>query len=67
MKAPMTHEPNHQADKLLKKREVAEILGVSTRHVERMVSSGLLSPVRILGAIRYRLSQVQSIIKGVTA
>ncbi len=37
---------------LLTKRETAALLGVSVRTVERLVSSGSLSPVRVSGSVR---------------
>lgn len=60
----MRQQSGEQEDKLLKKREVASVLGVSPRSVERMASSGLLARIRVLGAIRFRSSEVQAIVKG---
>lgn len=51
-------------DRLLRKKEVAELLACSTRMVERLVSGGKLTRVMILGAVRYRLSEVAMIIDG---
>jgi len=51
-----------QADRLLSKRSAAEILGVSIRTVERLCSTGRLSKVMVLGAVRLKLSQVESLV-----
>jgi len=55
---------NHGEEKLLRKREVAERLSCSTRHVDRLVQAGKLARVKILGAVRFRLSQVQALVNG---
>ena len=57
-------ESNGSDEKLIRKRQVADILGVSLRSVERLVSMGRLTRVRVMGAIRYRASVVQGIVKG---
>jgi excisionase family DNA binding protein len=49
---------------LLRKGQVAEMLACSVRTVDRLVAAGRLLPVRILGAVRFRLSEVQAIING---
>jgi excisionase family DNA binding protein len=51
-------------DRLLKKREVAEKLSCSTRTVDRLVIAGRLTRVKIMGGIRFRLSQVQILMNG---
>jgi excisionase family DNA binding protein len=51
-------------EKLLRKKQVAEKLACSLRTVDRLVSAGKLTRVRILGAIRFRLSQVQILMNG---
>ena len=51
-------------DRLLKKKEVAEKLSCSTRHVDRLAQAGKLTRVKILGAIRFRLSQVVTLMNG---
>lgn len=51
-------------DKLLRKREAAEKLACSLRSVDRLVNAGYLTRVRILGGIRFRLSQVQVLMNG---
>ena len=51
-------------DKLLRKRDVAEKLSCSLRTVDRLVNVGKLTRVRILGGIRFRCSQVQTLING---
>ena len=51
-------------EKLLRKKQVAEMLACSGRTVDRLASLGRLTRVRILGGIRFRLSQVQAIMGG---
>ena len=51
-------------EKLLRKKEVASLLACSGRTIDRLVSSGRLDRVKVLGAVRFRLSQVQVIIGG---
>lgn len=53
-----------EEDRLLRKSEVAERLACSLRTVDRLVSGGRLSRVKILGGIRFRLSQVVALING---
>ena len=51
-------------EKILRKKEVASILACSARSIDRLASSGRLDRIRYLGAVRFRLSQVQAIIGG---
>jgi excisionase family DNA binding protein len=51
-------------DKLLRKKQVAEILACSMRTVDRLVSLGRLTRIKILGGIRFRFSEVQLIMNG---
>jgi excisionase family DNA binding protein len=51
-------------EKLLRKKQVAETLACSLRTVDRLVNAGRLTRVKILGAIRFRLSQVQILMNG---
>lgn len=51
-------------DRLLRKREAAERLACSPRTVDRLVNAGSLTRVKILGGIRFRSSQVQSLMNG---
>jgi predicted DNA-binding transcriptional regulator AlpA len=60
----MNEKSNEMADKLLRKRDVAEKLACSPRTVDRLVNAGRLTRVRILGGIRFRLSQVLMLING---
>ena len=53
-----------ESETLLRKRQVAEMLACSQRTVDRLVCVGKLTRVRILGGIRFRLSEVQAIING---
>ena len=51
-------------EKLLKKKQVAEMLSCSLRSIDRLVNAGKLTRVRILGGIRFRMSQVQMLMNG---
>jgi predicted DNA-binding transcriptional regulator AlpA len=51
-------------EKLLRKKQVAEMLACSLRSVDRLVNAGGLTRVKILGGIRFRLSQVQMLMNG---
>ena len=46
---------------LLTKKEVAGMLACSVRMVERLVASGQLTAVKIRGAVRFRLGDVEQI------
>jgi len=60
----MTVENYNVSDKLLRKREVAEMLACSLRMVDRLASAGQLTRVKILGGVRFRLSQVVTLMNG---
>jgi len=49
--------------RLLTKREVATVLGMSTRSVDRLVERGELRRVRIGGAARFLPSDVDGLIE----
>ena len=51
-------------EKLLRKKQVAEVLACSLRTVDRLVAAGRLTRVKILGGIRFRWSQVQMLMNG---
>ncbi len=48
-------------DKLIDKRTAAELLAVSRRSIDRLVVKGKLTRVKVLGAVRYRLSELRGI------
>lgn len=52
-------------DKLLTKKEAAELLGVSSHAVDRMIVNGELQRVRVRGCVRIRRSEVERLIEGV--
>jgi excisionase family DNA binding protein len=56
-------ENNGEAEKLLRKRQVAEKLACSLRTVDRLADSGRLTRVKCAG-VRFRESEVQAIITG---
>jgi excisionase family DNA binding protein len=51
-------------ENLLRKKDVAEKLACSLRTVDRLANAGRLQRVKILGGIRFRLSQVQTLMNG---
>jgi excisionase family DNA binding protein len=52
---------------LLTKKEAALRLACSSRMIERLVGSGKLTTVKIRGAVRFRLSDIEQIIVKGTA
>jgi excisionase family DNA binding protein len=52
-------------DRLLRKKDAAAILACSERTIDREASSGRLTRVKVRGGVRFRESEVQSIISGV--
>ena len=51
--------------RLVRKRDVAEILSCSVRTVDRLVAKGELSPVKILGSKRYKVNEIEMLIQKV--
>jgi excisionase family DNA binding protein len=51
-------------DKLLRKREVAQMWACSLRTVEREANEGRLTRVRVRGGVRFRESEVLRRING---
>jgi DNA binding domain, excisionase family len=47
-----------ESDRLISKREAAEIMGVSVRTIEREVAAGKLAISRLRGCVRFRISDV---------
>jgi predicted DNA-binding transcriptional regulator AlpA len=60
----MNVEMQSAEDKLLRKKQAAEMLACSPRTVDRLAAIRLLTRVKILGGVRFRLSEVQAIING---
>lgn len=54
---PATTEP------LLRVRDVAALLDMSTRSVERLIASGELPRVRISGSVRFRSEDVRDLVE----
>ena len=50
-------------DKLLRKSDVVDRLSLSPRSVDRLVASGRLEKVYVMGAVRFRESDVQTLIE----
>ena len=62
MQSEVRNKPANLAGlQLLTKKEVARLLACSVRMVERLVASGTLTAVKIRGAVRFRLSDVEQI------
>jgi excisionase family DNA binding protein len=62
MQGDVENEPGKSSRlQLLTKKEVARMLACSVRMVERLVASGQLTAVKIRGAVRFRLSDVEQI------
>ena len=55
---------NESSDRLLRKKEAAARLASSERTIDRMANSGSLTRIKIRGAVRFRESEIKSIIKG---
>jgi predicted DNA-binding transcriptional regulator AlpA len=55
--------PRAVPDRLLDRPEVVETLGLSPRTVERLAEQGYLTKIKVLGATRYRLSEVEAIVR----
>ena len=50
-------------DKLLRKKDVVDRLALSKRSVDRLVTSGKLEKVKVMGAVRFRESDVQALVE----
>jgi excisionase family DNA binding protein len=51
-------------DRLLRKKEAASMLACSSRTIDRLVSLGRLRRVKVLGGVRFRLSEIFGMIAG---
>ena len=56
------YRAEHQ-DKLLRKSDVVDRLSLSKRSVDRLVASDKLKKVYVMGAVRFRESDVQALIE----
>ena len=52
------------ADRLLRKAEAAAFLACSARTIDRLVCLGRLTRVKVLGGVRFRMSEVFGIFAG---
>ena len=50
-------------DRLLNKKQVAEILGISTRTLDRLVAAGLLEKVFVGASPRFRASDIARVME----
>ncbi|MGD0713104.1 MAG: helix-turn-helix domain-containing protein [Gaiellaceae bacterium] len=62
----VTTRPFSSRRRLLKSREVAEMLGVTRQRVHRLAQLGVLYPVRLVpgGDLRFRVEDVERLIQG---
>lgn len=58
----MKNNESYSNDKLLRKRDVAELWACSTKTVEREVQDGNLTRIKVRGGVRFRQSEVNAII-----
>ena len=56
--------PATTEERLLRKRDVSARLGVCNRTVERLVATGKLMRIKVRGAVRFRISEVQNLMNG---
>ena len=49
------------SEKLLTRAEVAQLLSVSLRSVDRLVARGILPAVKVLSTVRFRPEDVKSL------
>ena len=52
-------------DQLLTKKEVAEILAVSERTLDRMLARGKLTKVKVGGCVRLMANEIDAVVKGI--
>ena len=50
-------------NKLMSKREVAKLLAVSVRTIERLVARGKLKTVKVGGCVRFRAKEIEQVIE----
>ena len=60
----MEDRTSSKQDQLVSKKEVAQRLALSVRTVDRLTAKGVLRRVKVLGAVRFRLSEVLTIVNG---
>ena len=58
-----TYDQRRTATRLLRTRDVAEALGVSTRTVERLATTGELKRIRIGGSTRFSAADVEALVE----
>ena len=58
-----TATPLPNDDRLVTKQAAAAVLGISPRTLERLAAGRKLEPVRILGAVRFRWSDIARVIQ----
>ena len=51
-------------DQLITKREVAKLLAVSERTIDRVMARGKITKIKVGGCIRFKLSEVKEVING---
>jgi predicted DNA-binding transcriptional regulator AlpA len=58
-----TTEETYFPDRLIRPGEAAKALALSPRSLDKLHEQGILPKVHVLGAVRYRWSEVQAIIR----
>lgn len=61
--SPRNQNSDAIPDALLTRDEVADILSISLRHLDTLVASGEITPVRIGRAVRFRPETVKGFIR----
>lgn len=48
---------------LITKKEAAELLAISVRHLERLIADGVIKVIRLGRTVRLRLSDIQKLVE----
>ena len=56
---------SYVADQLLSKKQVAEILAVSERTLDRILARGKLTKVKVGGCVRLMANEIDAVVKGI--
>lgn len=60
----MITDSQNLPDRLLRKKEAAKLLACSSRTIDRLVARRRLTRVSILSGVRFRLSEIETIMNG---
>lgn len=56
-------QPKYEDRRLLRRREIAEYLGLSERSVSAMQAEGLLEPIRLGRSVRFDIRDAEKLIE----